>query len=59
LLFLAFVVSTCGAANVAGLESRPELTFTRVNGQRYSVWVANADGSGARLPSLRIQLQGP
>jgi Tol biopolymer transport system component len=41
-------LSTCGAAKVAGADSSAELTFTRVNGERYSVWVANADGSSAR-----------
>jgi WD40-like Beta Propeller Repeat len=45
---LLIVASTCGGAGVAGTDSRAELTFTRVNGQRYSVWVANADGSAAR-----------
>jgi hypothetical protein len=45
---LLIVTSTCGGAGVAGTDSRAELTFTRVNGQRYSVWVANADGSAAR-----------
>jgi hypothetical protein len=44
----AFVMLASGAANVAGADSRAELTFTRVNGQGYSVWVANADGSAAR-----------
>jgi hypothetical protein len=47
-LVVAIVVSTHAAANGAGAGSRAELTFTRVNGLRYSVWVANADGSGAR-----------
>src|SRR4029453_6629944 len=45
---LLIVASPCGGAGVAGTDSRAELTFTRVNGQRYSVWVANADGSAAR-----------
>jgi len=45
---LAIVVSTPGAANIASANSSAELTFTRVNGQRHSVWVANADGSAAR-----------
>src|SRR5262249_4934613 len=45
---LLIVASTCGGVGVAGTDSRAELTFTRVNGQRYSVWVANADGSAAR-----------
>jgi Tol biopolymer transport system component len=45
---LAVLVLICGAAPVAGADSRAELTFARVNGQRHSVWVANADGSAAR-----------
>jgi Tol biopolymer transport system component len=44
----AIVVSTHGARTVAAAGSRAELTFTRVNGQHDSVWVANEDGSSAR-----------
>ena len=44
----AILVLTSGTANVAGADSRAELTLTRVAGDRYSVWVANVDGSAAR-----------
>jgi Tol biopolymer transport system component len=45
---LAIVTSTGEPQGVASVGSRPELTFTRVHGDDQSVWVANADGSGAR-----------
>lgn len=50
---LAIVASTSAAANDAGAGSRAELTFTRVNGRGYSVWVAEADGSAAREVAAR------
>ena len=49
----AIVVASQGAANVAGAGSRADLTFTRVNGERRSVWVANADGSAPREIAAR------
>jgi hypothetical protein len=49
----AIVMSTYGAANGAGARSRAELTFTRVSGESYSVWIASADGSGARKIAIR------
>jgi WD40-like Beta Propeller Repeat len=48
------IVSTYGAAaNVGGTGTRADLTFTRVNGRQYSVWVANVDGSAARKIASR------
>jgi hypothetical protein len=34
-------------------DTRAELTFTRVHGGKYSVWIANADGSAARRVATR------
>ena len=45
---MAIVVSPYGAVSSIGVVPRAELTFTRGSGGHYSVWVANADGSGAR-----------
>jgi Tol biopolymer transport system component len=40
------LLSSPDAANTSGM--RADLTFTRLRGGNYSVWVANADGSAAR-----------
>jgi hypothetical protein len=47
-LALPILIVTLGAAPVGGASSAFELTFTRVVGDRYSVWVASADGFAAR-----------
>jgi hypothetical protein len=47
------ILLTSAAAPAADTDSRAELTFTRVSGQRYSVWVANADGTAAREIAAR------
>jgi Tol biopolymer transport system component len=50
---LAIVLSSYATADVRGAARRAELTFTRADAHGYSVWIANADGSGARRIATR------
>ena len=45
---VAIAASGAGATGEAGNLARVDLTFTRVQGERYSVWVAHSDGSFPR-----------
>jgi hypothetical protein len=55
---LAILVSTSGAATSVAPVGQAELTFTRESGGRYSVWVAEADGSHARRIVTRAYAGG-
>jgi Tol biopolymer transport system component len=49
LLLAALVVTACGAANKQASEDKHAgLAFSRVKGEKWSVWVADADGTDTR-----------
>ncbi len=48
LVLAALATTVSGGAVAATSAPRAELTYTRVDQARHSVWVARADGSGAR-----------